>query len=180
MSGREKGVWLRLQNDFVCVCKEREGVSRPAEREILILVFVDGAVRSAVGDVDVSVRGKILSAGLIAEGASCHARPPRRANRQAGRLSRSGCLSQQFPGLIESKQYKCVPPLAPDPITPRGFPPAPSISAAAETYYCVLSEAALAPDLFSECIPSILLSRIVYIYFFSWARTCMTEVTCAH
>lgn len=68
MSGREKGVWLRLQNDFVCVCKEREGVSRPAEREILILVSADGAVRLAVGDVDVSVRGKILSAGLIAEG----------------------------------------------------------------------------------------------------------------
>lgn len=84
---------------------------------------------------------------------------------QAACVSRSGCLSRQFPAPIDSKQYKCVPPLAPDPITPRGFLPAPSISTA-ETYYCVLSEVALAPDLSS---PPLLL-----FFFLHFPQMCMT------
>lgn len=40
------------------------------------VVFVDRTARLAVDDVDVFVGGRLLSAGLKAEGTSCHARPP--------------------------------------------------------------------------------------------------------
>lgn len=73
---------------------------------------------------------------------------------QAACLSRSGCLTQQFPGLIKSKQYKCVHSPSPDPITPQSFFFQPLSPTAIETYYSVISEVVLAPDLFSECIPS--------------------------
>lgn len=62
----------------VCFCAIVRG-SELAYRDgniISSVVFVDGTVRLAADDVDVCVRGKLLSAGLIAEGTSCHVRPP--------------------------------------------------------------------------------------------------------
>lgn len=165
---------------WLCLCVQRARGSEPACRERNINSGVCGWSSQTGCRWCRCLRARQDFVGRVNSGgwASCHARPPRWAGRRAARPSRSGCLSQQFPGLIESKQYKCVPPLAPDPITPRGSPPAPSISTAAETYYGVISEVALAPDLFPECIPSILPSRFIYLYFFL-ARTCTTEVTCA-
>ena len=96
-------------------------------------------------------------------------------DRLAG-CSRSGCLSQQFPDLIRSKQYKCVPFLTPDPITACGFLPTPSISTA-ETYYCVINEVALAPDLFSQVHPFQFCFSL-FIYCLSSVQMCMSEVTC--
>lgn len=74
----------------VCV-SEWEGVSWPAEREILILELVDGPVKLAVDDMDIFVRGTHLSAGLIAEGMPCYTRPPDWAN-PAGVTDKTGRL----------------------------------------------------------------------------------------
>lgn len=76
------------------LCARGRG-SEPACRERNInsrVMFIDGPVRLADDNVDVFVRGKILSAGLMAErGASCHVRlsslsQPCWSHRHAGRL----------------------------------------------------------------------------------------------
>lgn len=72
VSEREGGVIEAVK--WVCLCARASG-SELARRERNInssLVFLDRTVRLAVDDVDVFVRGKPLSAGLIAEGKSCH------------------------------------------------------------------------------------------------------------
>lgn len=99
---------------------------------------------------------------------SCEASSLSHWDRLAG-CSRTRCLSQQFPDLIRSKQYKCVPSLTSDPITACGFLPTPSIPTAG-IYYCVINEVALAPDLFSQvhpfqfCFPE-LFSLFIYLLF---------------
>ncbi len=80
------------------------------------VVFLDGAVRLAVDNVDVFVRGMILSAGLIAEATLVMWGLPLES--QTACLSRSTSLSQRFPGLIKSKQQLVLPVL-----TPSGYHP---------------------------------------------------------
>lgn len=102
-------------------------VSWPAERETLIPALVDGPVRLAADDIDIFVGGAHLSAGLIAGGVGGVGMLHEASwlNQPCWRvfvcLSRSGFCSQQFSGLIDSKQYKCALPLTPNPISPHGF-----------------------------------------------------------
>lgn len=88
------------------------------------------------------------------------------SHRQTGRLLVSpgvGASLSDFQVLsnLNSINVCLLSPLTPS--LPVAFLPALSISTA-ETYYCVISEVALAPDSFSECISSILLSRIVFFF----------------